>query len=497
MARSINGKRTKIVGTIGPSSENPEILRKLVRAGLDVVRLNFSHIPETKYDDTVKLIATIRQIAKEEDVVVAIMADLQGPKIRIGKIEPDPMPIQRGDIITLSSRDKLDQSKKEIPLPHPEVIHDVRAGHRLLLDDGEIELRVQSRTNTDLVCEVINGKKLSSRKGLSAPETRLSLSALTEKDRRDVIFAIEHNVDYVAMSFVRNADDMRELRWLIKYMQGNVGLIAKIEKAEALVAFEEILEYSDGIMVARGDLGVEIPAAEVPIHQKHIIERCNLVGKPVITATQMLSSMVDSPRPTRAEASDVANAIFDGTDAIMLSNETASGNFPLEAVETMTAIAEISEAHLYDEGGPGHIWERRGLQGLASISDAISYATTQMANTIKAKLIVTCTWTGYTAQRVARERPSTPILCVTPNQLTYNQQALVWGVVPLLVEEFGSIDEMLDLVEKAALKAGYVKQNDTLVIIGGVPFGEGGNTNFVKIHTVGESVKAKLLSTSH
>lgn len=487
MPRDAKGKRTKIVATIGPASDSPEMLRKMIRAGMDVVRMNFSHIPESAYEEKKELIKTIRQIATEEDVVVAIMADLQGPKIRIGQLNPDTIPIKPGDVLTLTSREDYDQSKGEIPMPHPEVIHDVRAGHRLLLDDGEIEMRVQTRTNTDLVAEVVHGKELKSRKGVSVPETRLSLSALTEKDRRDVMFALEQGVDYIAMSFVRNADDMRELRWLVKYMQGNVGLIAKIEKAEALEVFEDILEYSDGIMVARGDLGIEIPAAQVPIYQKYIIEKCNNAGKPVITATQMLSSMVDSPRPTRAEASDVANAIFDGTDAVMLSNETASGNFPLEAIETMTAIAEMSESHLYDSSNR-RVWSERGLQGVESIADAISYSTTQMAKAIKAKLIVSCTWTGYTARRVARERPSTPILCVTPNKVTFYQMALVWGVLPIMVHEFGSIDEMLALVEDSSRNAGYTNNGDLLVVIGGVPFGEGGNTNFVKIHTVGEAV---------
>jgi pyruvate kinase len=321
----------------------------------------------------------------------------------------------------------------------------------------------------------------------------LSLSALTEKDRRDVVFALENGVDYVAMSFVRNADDMRELRWLVKYHKGSAGIIAKIEKAEALQNFDEILEYSDGIMVARGDLGVEIPPAEVPIYQKHIIERCNHQAKPVITATQMLSSMVENPRPTRAEASDVANAIFDGTDAIMLSNETASGLHPVESVETMTAIAEISETHLDDGDGARLIWKARGLKGVESVPDAISYATTQMAKATNAKMIVSCTWTGYTARRVARERPSTPILCVTPNSLTYHQMAMIWGVFPILVPEFGSIDEMLAMVERAVLENGFARNDDLLVIIGGVPFGEGGNTNFVKIHTVGEAGRAVLL----
>jgi pyruvate kinase len=486
MSRTLRGKRTKIVATIGPSSDNADILKKMIRAGLDVVRINFSHITAERYPYVAELIQTIRQLSQEEAKVIAIMADLQGPKIRLGELNPDPLPIQRGDTIIITSRKDYNQTKGEIPMPHPEVIQDVRVGHRLLIDDGDIEFRVKRATRTDLECEVVVGNELKSRKGVSVPNSSLSLSALTDKDQQDVKFALEQGVDYVAMSFVRNADDMRRLRFLVDHLHGDAGLIAKIEKAEAISAFDEILDYADGVMVARGDLGVEIPAAEVPVRQKEIIEKCNYAGKPVITATQMLSSMVNNPRPTRAEASDVANAIFDGTDAVMLSNETASGNFPLQAVETMAAIAEISEQHLYDSGkwqaGAGN-----DLSGVESIPDAISYATNQMARAIKAELIVSCTWTGYTARRVARERPATPILCITPNKLTYHQMALVWGVVPVLVEEFGNIDEMLTTVEEAALNGGYARMDDHLVIIGGVPFGAGGNTNFVKIHTIGEA----------
>ena len=485
MSRDVHGKRTKIVATIGPSSDSPDVLRKMIRAGLDVVRINFSHIAPEDYGATTELIQSVRKIAAEEAVVVAVMADLQGPKIRLGTFEPDPYPIQRGDEVTITSRADYDISKGELPMPHPDVIADVRAGHRLLIDDGEIELRVKTRTHTDLICEVIVGDQLKSRKGVSVPQTSLSLSALTPKDERDVEFALSQGVDYVAMSFVRHADDMRRLRFLVEHLHGSAGLIAKIEKAEAIQAFDEILEYSEGIMVARGDLGVEIPAAEVPIQQKSIISKCNEMGKPVITATQMLSSMDRNPRPTRAEASDVANAIFDGTDAVMLSNETAAGDFPVQAIETMTAIAEISEKHLYETHR--RPTDLHTLMSGESMPSAISYAAQQIAKAIDAQLIVSCTWTGYTAQRAARERPSTPILCVTPNPETYHKMALVWGVIPVLVPEFGNIDQMLDIVEQAALGGGYANMDDRLVIIGGVPFGAGGNTNFIKVHIIGEA----------
>ncbi len=486
MSRDVHGKRTKIVATIGPASDNADTLRRMIRAGLDVVRINFSHIAPENYEATAELIKMIRKLATEEAVVVAIMADLQGPKIRLGTFEPDPYPIKRGDEVTITSRENYNIKKGELPMPHPDVIRDVRAGHRLLIDDGEIELRVKKCDGQDLVCEVIVGEELKSRKGVSVPQTSLSLSALTPKDERDVEFALNAGVDYVAMSFVRHADDMRRLRFLVEHMHGRAALVAKIEKAEAITAFDEILEYSDGIMVARGDLGVEIPAAEVPIQQKAIISKCNDAGKPVITATQMLSSMVKNPRPTRAEASDVANAIFDGTDAIMLSNETATGAFPVNAIETMTAIAEISEKHLY-ETRRQRSGDLQSILGGETMPSAISFAAQQIAKGIEAQLIVSCTWTGYTAQRAARERPATPILCVTPNPETYHKMALVWGVIPVLVPEFGNIDQMLDIVEQAALGGGYANMDDRLVIIGGVPFGAGGNTNFIKVHIIGET----------
>lgn len=477
-------KHTKIVATIGPSSSNEATLRAMIHAGMDVARINFSHGSHEEHAAVIKL---IRKIAEEEKAVVALLGDLQGPKIRLGDLNPDPLEINPGDQLVLTSRSKPDQSKKRLPLPHPEFIKDIRVGNRLLLDDGEIEMVVKAVNNDDLTCEVVIGGALKSRKGVSAPDANLlSMSALTDKDRIDAQFAIEQQLDFIAMSFVRNSDDMQELRWLVRHHGGDVWLVAKIEKGEALQNIDSIVRHSDGIMVARGDLGVEIPAAEVPIHQKDIIRRCNQVGKPVITATQMLNSMITAPRPTRAEASDVANAIFDGTDAIMLSGESASGKYPVESVKTMADIARIAEQHLM-ESREMMGWRSAGIAGTESTADAISHATIEIAQAIKAKMIVTSTWTGYTARRVARERPQTPILCVTPNRSTHNRMALVWGVLPVMVEQFHTIDEMLGVVTHAAYDNGLVQLDDHIVIIAGVPFGAGGQTNFVKIHRVGES----------
>jgi pyruvate kinase len=481
-------KRTKIVATIGPASQDAETLRAMIRAGMDVARINFSH---GEHETHGRNIATIRRVAEEEGVVVAILADLPGPKLRLGDLVQDPVDLKTGDEIILTSRTDLDPKQpRVIPMPHPEVLTELSAGERLLLDDGQLEFLVRGKQGSDVQCEVITGGKLSSRKGVSVPDTRLSMSSITDEDRDHLRFALEQGADYVAMSFVRTAEDVRELRWLVHYLKGDAALIAKIEKAEALVNFDGILEQSDAVMVARGDLGVETPAEEVPIHQKMIIHRCNAAGKPVITATQMLQSMIENPRPTRAESTDVANAIFDGTDAVMLSGETAVGKYPVEAVAMMARIAQIAEQYLRDhqELHPAEL----SLKALKdekqrSIPAAISHVTAGIAQMLDAKLIVASTWSGYTAQRVARVRPSTPILAATPNRVTYNRLALVWGVVPVLVETFATIDEMIDVMIRTAREADLAKDGDLMVIIGGVPFGVGSQTNFLKVVCVGEN----------
>jgi pyruvate kinase len=476
-------KRTKIVCTIGPASQDTGMLRAMVRAGMDVARINFSH---GSHETHARNIASIRQVAEEEEKVVAILADLPGPKLRLGNLVQDPLELTAGDHITLTPRSELDPEKPFIiPMPHSDVLNDMSIGNRLLLDDGQLEFTVlRKHTNNDVECEVVNGGLLSSHKGISVPDTRLSLSSITEQDRQHVKFALEQGVDYIALSFVRTGDDMRELRWLLRHWHGDAALIAKIEKAEALVNFDDILEQSDGIMVARGDLGVETPAEQVPVHQKNIIRRCNDAGKPVITATQMLQSMIENPRPTRAESTDVANAIFDGTDAVMLSGETAVGKYPLQAVETMARIAQIAEQYLNEHKELHH--EELSLQVLKgekdrSVPAAISHVTSRIAEMLGAKLIVAGTYSGYTARRVARVRPNTPILAATPNRRAYNRLALVWGVLPMLVEEFQTIDEMITVVQKTAREAGLVVPGDLMVIIGGVPFGIGSQTNFMKV----------------
>jgi pyruvate kinase len=483
LVRRLNNKRTKIVATIGPASWNEDTLRKFIQLGMDVARINFSHGDHETHSRSIDL---VRRIAEEEGQVVAIMADIQGPKIRIGKVANEPLIMKKGDKLTLTL-DDVPGENGLISLPHPEFLQDIKVGTPLLLDDGKVEFVVREATSRMLVCENLFDGVLSSRKGVTAPKAKLTLSAITDKDREDIKFALSKKTDYIAMSFVRSVEDIREMRWLIRHLSGeNVAIIAKIEKHEALVNIESIIEAADGVMVARGDLGIETPAEEVPYHQKRIINLCNVASKPVITATQMLNSMVDNPRPTRAEASDVYNAIVDGTDAVMLSNESASGHFPVESVETMARIAVIAEQHMWDNRPQSPV-SRSNDKGQEGVSDAIAQATFDISQALSPKAIITSTITGYTARRVARERPKTPILCVTPNEITFRRMALVWGVIPLMTPQFNTIDEMIKVVVQAAREQELVKQDDLIVIIAGVPFGVGGQTNFMKIHRVGEA----------
>ncbi len=481
----IDGKRTKIVATIGPTSSDEATLRQIIRTGVDVARINFSH---GEHETHSKTIDDVRRIAHDEGIVVSILCDIQGPKIRIGKIAQEPLVLAEGDTITLTL-DAADGSNSIVTLPHPEFMRDIKTGMNLLIDDGKLEFIVKATTGRSLICDVIVGGDLTSRKGVSAPTAKHTMTAITDKDRADVQFALSKNTEYIAMSFVRSESDIREMRWLIRHLGGNASIIAKIEKHEALENIASIIHASDGIMVARGDLGVETPAEEVPFHQKRIIALCNQAGKPVITATQMLSSMTENPRPTRAEASDVYNAIIDGTDAVMLSNETASGQYPTRAVETMVNIANIAERHIEK---PKFVLDddnnsETTVESPEVTADAVCQATTAIADALGCQAIITLTLSGYTARRVARERPKTPIICATPSELTYTRMALVWGVIPLIVSEFTTIDEMLRVVVRAAADKGLVKMGDRIIIIAGVPFGVTGQTNFMKIHSVGES----------
>lgn len=457
-------------------------MRGLMRAGMDVARVNFSH---GDHETHARTIALLRRLAAEENKLVATMADLQGPKLRIGEIANDRTTVHQGNDLILTTR-PVQGSSKEVHLPHPEIVRDVSLNQSVLLDDGEIELRVVGKTGTDLVCQVVTGGYLSAHKGVNLPGAQLRISSLTDRDRADAIFAAEQEVDFVALSFVRRPADVLELRHFLKSKQVDLPIVAKIEKAEALQEFDDILAISDGVMVARGDLGVETPPEEVPFYQKEIIQAANCAGKPVITATQMLQSMIDHPRPTRAEASDVANAILDGTDAVMLSGETAVGAYPIEAVNTMRRIAENAEAHL-----PQDRWAQflgTGADGSYrhAVTEAISQATVEVALAVGAKAVVTSTMSGRTARMVARHRPSMPVIAATPNPKTLRRLALVWGVQPVLVGDFTLTDEMIQVTVEAACQAGIVSWGDVIVITAGIPFGGAGKTNFFKVHVVGE-----------
>ncbi|MDQ7026059.1 MAG: pyruvate kinase [Anaerolineae bacterium] len=481
--RNLDSKHTKIVATLGPSSQDEATIRALMRAGMDVARINFSH---GNHETHGKAIETVRRVAEEEKAVIAVLCDIQGPKIRIGKVANEPLLLKEGDKITLTL-DDVPGENNIISLPHPEFVQDITSGMVLLLDDGNLEFLVKETTSRSLHCVVVIGGELKSRKGVSAPNAKLTLSAITEKDKGDIEFALKMDTDYIAMSFVRSADDIRQLRWMMNFFGGDAGVIAKIEMAEALENIEAIIELCDGIMVARGDLGVETPAENVPFEQKRIIKLCNKAGKPVITATQMLESMTEKPRPTRAEASDVYNAIIDGTDALMLSAESASGDFPIQAVEVMANIARTAEQHIWDGRSAAAPFQVHQGEGVEGISNIIGEATFHISEALQPASIITTTLSGYTARSVAKERPQAPILCMTPSEKTYRRMALVWGVLPLLVSEFGTIDEMIGITIRAAHDAGLIHRGDVVVIIAGVPFGVAGQTNLLKVHRVGES----------
>ena len=470
--------KTKIVCTIGPASSDRATLRALIRAGMDVARINFSHGTQEAHEESIRL---VREVAEEEGAVVAVMPDLQGPKLRIGRLAA-PIGLVLGDWVSFTTL-VCDGTDHVVPLPHPELIGGSRVGDRLLLDDGSIEVEIDEVRPEVLIGRVVVGGELSSYKGIAAPSGASNIPAMTDKDREDARFAVQSGADFVALSFVRTAEDLVRLRELLAACPGgdDVGIVAKIERREALDNLREILRFSDAVMVARGDLGVETSPQRVPVLQKEIVRRCNRLGIPVITATQMLQSMVGNPRPTRAEASDVANAILDGSDAVMLSAETAVGRYPVEAVAMIREISAIAEQELACrvDDAPSDAVERAH-----PVTDAIGKATVRVAREIGAALIVTSTWSGYTARQIARERPRRPIVAFTPQESTLRRLALVWGVTPVLVPPHGSTDEMLETVERLLRERDEVKPGDTVVVTGGIPTWSEGKTNFIKVHRV-------------
>ena len=472
-------RRTKIVCTIGPASEEPNMLRELIQAGLDVARLNFSH---GTYEEHAQRIARIRHAAEEVGKHVGIMLDIKGPKIRTGKILNGEVQLNDGDTIRLTIDELEYGTKDRVFISYAGLLEDVYPGAPIRIDDGLIGLVVEGVEGHDIVCKVTNGGVLKDRKGINVPGVTLRIPGVTEKDKADIQFGIEQGVDFIAASFVRKAADVLEVRRILEQANYKADIISKIETQEGLDRLEEIVEVSDGIMVAHGDLGVEIPTEEVPLAQKRMIRLCNSAGKPVITATQMLDSMQRNPRPTRAEASDVANAIFDGTDAIMLSGETAAGRYPLESVQTMAQIAQRAERALLAH----EIYDRHNTGVEHTVTDVIGHAVETMANELGVKAILTATASGHTARMISKHRPEATIVAATPYPEVARRLTVSSGVNPVVVRNAQSTDEVLEVAVEGALDAGYVQHGDMVIIIAGVPVGQHGTTNLVKVHTIGE-----------
>ncbi|MGF1498878.1 MAG: pyruvate kinase [Elainellaceae cyanobacterium] len=468
-------RRTKIVATIGPATSHPDVLRALIEAGATTLRLNFSH---GTHDDHQRNIRLIRQLSFELNQPVGILQDLQGPKIRLGKFEDGSIILNKGDRFTLTSN-SVPGTQTISSVTYKPLAEEVPVGATILLDDGRVEMRVEEvvRSKGELHCRVVVGGPLSNSKGVNFPGVYLSIKALTDKDRRDLTFGLDQGVDWVALSFVRNPQDVLELKELISGAGKHVPVIAKIEKHEAIEQMESILSICDGVMVARGDLGVELPAEEVPILQKRLIATANRLGIPVITATQMLDSMVGQPRATRAEISDVANAILDGTDAVMLSNETAVGKYPVQAVETMARIACRIER---DELPQRNFDEKPGR----TIPNAISQAVERIAHQLNAAAVMTLTKTGATARNVSKFRPQTPILAVTPHVDVARQLQLVWGVKPLLVLDLPSAGQTFQAALNVAQEKGMVREGDLVVMTAGTLQGVSGSTDLIKVEIV-------------
>ncbi|MGH7458723.1 MAG: pyruvate kinase [Longimicrobiaceae bacterium] len=470
-------RRTKIVCTLGPASSDRKRIASLIRAGMDVARINFSH---GELEDHAETIRDLRDEARELERPVAILADLQGPKLRVGEL-PAPLELETGQVVNFAPEGS--HKAGEIPTTYDRLAHDLEPGDVVLLADGMMELIVEDVEPPRVRMRVIHGGELSSHKGINLPGVMLGIPALTEKDRADLRFAVEHGVDYVGFSFVREASDVQDLARRIP--KDGPLVVVKIEKGLALRNLQPILEASAAAMVARGDLGVELPYEKVPLAQKQMIQLANLFGRPVITATQMLESMIENPRPTRAEASDVANAIIDGTDAVMLSAETAIGSFPVEAVKAMVRIAGEIERSSVMEGGPRYDLPLEVKTSASTPTErAIASATVEAVRRLHAPLIVTFTRSGFSARVVSSFRPPVPILAVTDNPRTYNQLALVWGTIPLLCPESPSFDEMLEFARGHIVDTGLASRGDRVVLTAGLPMNVPGTTNLLRVEVV-------------
>lgn len=472
-------KRTKIVCTVGPSTDQPGVLEAMIRAGMNVARFNFSHGTHAGHGVRMK---QVRETSAALQIPVAIMLDTKGPEIRLGQFTDKTVYLEAGATFTLTARE-VPGTIDIVSVTYKGLPDEVAAGQTILLADGLISLQILEVNGPDIVTRVENSGEISDYKRVAVPEVQLGLPFLSEQDVLDVLFGLDQGIDFIAASFVQKAADVLAIRRVLESRGADCHIIAKIENAAGVKNIDEILNVADGVMVARGDLGVEIPAEDVPIIQKRLIRRCNEVGKPVITATQMLESMIQNPRPTRAEATDVANAIMDGTDAIMLSGETASGKYPVESVRMMATLARRTESAL---DYVSMLRVRNESCGLITTTDAISHATVQVAYELNASAIITSTETGYTARMVSKYRPQAVIVAVTPREKMVRRMLLMWGVQPVFVSQSSNTDEMMSNAIAGAMSSGWVKTGDLVVITAGVPVGITGTTNMIRVYTVGQ-----------
>jgi len=472
-------RKTKIICTMGPATDDPQVLRQIMLAGMNVARINMSH---QNHEQQLVRINQIKQIREELGLPIAILIDTKGPEIRLGQMK-GKVELKAGDTFTLTT-DEIVGDQNRASITFKELPQDVKPGTQILIDDGLIALEVGTTTLTDIHCTVINGGTISSSKGINVPNTKLSMPFMSEKDREDIAFACKVDADFIAASFTRRADDILQIRQELEKNQRedqDIRIIAKIENGEGVENIDQIIKVSDGIMVARGDMGVEIPLEEIPSLQKMMIHKAYSAGLQVITATQMLDSMMKNPRPTRAETTDVANAIYDGTSAIMLSGETAAGLYPVEAVKTMSRIAERTEQNIdYVE-----IFQNRKIKDAPNVTNAISHATVTTAHDMGATAIITASKTGSTARMISKFRPACPIICCTTNPQAQRQMNLSWGVIPLMAEEKNDVDELCDHATELAIKAGHVENGELVVFTAGSPLGVSGTTNLLKVHLVG------------
>jgi pyruvate kinase len=473
-------RRTKIIATLGPASDTPEMIARLFEAGADVFRLNLSHLPKERLKERV---AVIRAVEARFNRPIGILADLQGPKLRVGSFSGDSAVLKAGQTFTFDA-DNASGDAKRVFLPHPEILSSLEPGHTVLIDDGKLRLRVKEVRKGKAVATVEVPGKISNRKGVSLPDTVLPVAAMTEKDRVDLEAALDAGVDWIALSFVQRPDDIAEAR---KVARGKALVMTKLEKPQAIARLDEILDVSDAVMVARGDLGVEMPLEKVPGIQKRIVRAARRLGKPVVVATQMLESMITAPVPTRAEVSDVATAVYEGADAVMLSAESASGQFPVEAVSTMSRIAEECEG---DQIYWSIITAQRNAPE-ATGSDAIAAGAHQMADTLGLKAMAAWTFSGSTAFRLARERPNSTVIALTPNIDTARRLAVVWGVHSIRTKDASDIDDMAFRACKFAVREGFAQVGDRVIVVAGMPFGTPGATNMVRIAFINQDHAAQ------